>query len=133
LNVKKEVPVPSKVDHKTKSERIELIDTLLEDAAEIVVDLKRGNNKQNDKQEMELLSLLFQILSLLYSIRAEYNLENFTDIDSELPIKKVYAEMGADIIQLDRRKFEGERRIQYTYIANDKRNGFPDRRQKKAF
>ena len=116
----------------TKSEKIELIDTLLEDASEIVVDLKRGKNKQNDKQEMELLSLLFQILSLLFSIRAEYNFENFTGIDSEFPIKKLYAEMGADIIQLDRRKFEGERRKQYTFIANDKRSGFPDRRQKKA-
>ena len=125
--------MPTKVDQKTKSEKIELIDTLLEDASEIVVDLKRKNNKQNDKQEMELLSLLFQILSLLYSIRAEYNFENFTGIDSEFPIKKLYAEMGADIIQMDRRKFEGERRKQYTFIANDKRSGYPDRRQEKAF
>ena len=125
--------MPTKVDHKTKSEKIELIDTLLEDASEIVVDLKRGKNKQNDKQEMELVSLLFQILSLLFSIRAEYNLENFAGINSEFPLKEVYAEMEADIIQLDRRKFEGERRKLYTYIANDKRSGFPDRRQKKAF
>ena len=94
--------------------------------------MSHRKNKQNDKQEMELLLLLFQILSLLYSIRAEYNLDNFTGIDSEFPIKKLYAEMGADIIQLDRRKFEGERRKQYTFIANDKRSGFPDRRQKKA-
>jgi hypothetical protein len=127
LNVKKEVPVP------TKSEKIELIDTLLEYASDIVVDLKRGKSKQNDKQEMELLSLLLEMLSLLFSIRAEYNLENFTGIDSELPIKKGYTERGADIIQLDRRKFEEERRKQYTCIVNDRRSGFPDRRQKKAF
>jgi hypothetical protein len=127
LNVKKEVPVP------TKSEKIELIDTLLEYASDIVVDLKRGKNKQNDKHEMELLSVLLEMLSLLFSIRAEYNLENFTGIDSELPIKKVYAGRGADIIQLDRRKFEEERQKQHTCIVNDRRSGFPDRRQKKAF
>jgi len=125
--------VPTKVDHRTKSEIIELIDTLLEDASEIVADMKLGKNKQDDKQEIELLSLLSQILSLAISIRSEYCLENFAGINSNLPIKKVWTEMGADIIQLDRRKFEGERRKLRTYIAGDKRTGFYDRRKKKAF
>jgi hypothetical protein len=122
--------MPTKVDRKTKLEKIALIDTLLEDASEIVADMKLGKNKQDDKQEKELLSLLFQILSLAISIRAEYSLENFAGINSNLPIKKVFTEMRADIIQLDRRKCEGERRKLCTYIANDRRTGFSNRRKK---
>jgi hypothetical protein len=122
--------MPTKVDRQTKLEKIALIDTLLEDASEIVADMKLGKNKQDDNQEKELLSLLFQILSLAISIRAEYSLENFAGINSNLPIKKVFTEMGADIIQLDRRKFEGERRKLCTYIANDRRTGFSNRRKK---
>jgi len=116
--------------HKTKSEKIELIDTLLEDASEIVADMKGGNNKQNE--EIKLLSLLFQILSLLFSIRTEYNFENSAGILSDLPNKKVFNEVGADIIELDRRKFLTERRKQWTYIADDRRIGFSDRRKKKT-
>jgi hypothetical protein len=122
--------MPTKVDRQTKLEKIALIDTLLEDASEIVADMKLGKNKQDDNQEKELLSLLFQILSLAISIRAEYSLETFAGINSNLPIKKVFTEMGADIIQLDRRKFEGERRKLCTYIANDRRTGFSNRRKK---
>ncbi|MBI5579980.1 MAG: hypothetical protein HY895_12555 [Deltaproteobacteria bacterium] len=124
--------MPTKVDHRTKLERIKLIDILLEDASEIVADMKLGKNKQDDKQEIELLSLLFQILSLVISIRAEYYLENFAGISSNLPIKKVFTEMGADIIHLDRRKFEGERRNLRTFIADDRRSGFSNRRKKKT-
>lgn len=122
--------MPTKVDRQTKLEKIALIDTLLEDASEIVADMKLGKNKQDDNQEKELLSLLFQILSLAISIRAEYSLENFAGINSNLPIKKVFTEMRADIIQLDRRKCEGERRKLCTYIANDRRTGFSNRRKK---
>jgi hypothetical protein len=124
--------MPTKVDRQTKLEKIALIDTLLEDASEIVADMKLGKNKQDDNQEKELLSLLFQILSLAISIRAEYSLENFAGINSNLPIKKVFTEMRADIIQLDRRKCEGERRKLCTYIANDRRTGFPNRRKKES-
>ena len=119
-----------KQDHKTKSEKIELIDTLLEDASEIIADMKSGNNKQNE--EIRLLSLLFQILSLLFSIRAEYNFENSAGIISELPNEKLFTEVGADIIELNRRKSLGERRKQRTYIADDRRIGFSDRRKKKT-
>jgi len=122
--------MPTKVDRQTKLEKIALIDTLLEDASEIVADMKLGKNRQDDNQEKELLSLLFQILSLAISIRAEYSLENFAGINSNLPIKKVFTEMRADIIQLDRRKCEGERRKLCTYIANDRRTGFSNRRKK---
>jgi hypothetical protein len=122
--------MPTKVDRQTKLEKIALIDTLLEDASEIVADMKLRKNKQDDNQEKELLSLLFQILSLAISIRAEYSLENFAGINSNLPIKKVFTEMRADIIQLDRRKCEGERRKLCTYIANDRRTGFSNRRKK---
>ena len=121
------------VDNRTKSEKIELIDTLLEDASEIVADMKLKKCMQDDKQEIELLSLLSQILSLAISIRSEDRLENFAGINSNLPIKKVHTEIETDIIQLDRRKFEGERRKLRTYISNDKRTGFCDRRKKKTF
>jgi hypothetical protein len=124
--------MPTKMDHQTKLKIIELIDTLLEDASEIAADMKLGKNKQDDKQEIKLLSLLFQILSLLFSIRAEYCLEDFAGINSNLPIKKVFTDMGADIIPLFRRKFEGERRKLRTYIADDKRTGVSDRRKIKT-
>jgi hypothetical protein len=124
--------MPTKVDYRAKLQKIALIDTLLEDASEIAADMKLGKNMQDDNQEKELLSLLFQILSLAISIRAEYCLENFAGINSNLPIKKVFSEMGADIIQLDRRKFEGERRKLRTYIADDRRTGFSNRRKKKT-
>jgi hypothetical protein len=124
--------MPTEVDYRARLQKIALIDTLLEDASEIAADMKLGKNKQHDKQEKELLSLLFQILSLAISIRAENYLENFAGINSNLPIKKVFSEMGTDIIQLDRRKFEGERRKLRTYIADDRRTGFYNRRKKKS-
>jgi len=124
--------MPTQVDSRTKSEKIKLIDTLLEDASELVADMKPGKNLQEDKQESELLSLLFQILSLAISISPEYCLEKFAGINSNLPIKKVFSEMGANIIQLDRRKFERDRRKLHTYIANDRRTGFSNRRKNKA-
>ena len=132
MDFEMEAPMLTKVDHQTKLKKIELIDTLLEDASEITADMKLGKNKQDDKQETELLSLLFQILSLAISIRAKYCLENFADIMSNLPIKKVFSEMEDEITQLDRRKLEGERRKLHTYIADDRRSGFSNRRKKKT-
>jgi hypothetical protein len=122
-----------KVDNQTRFKKIVLIDTLLENASEIASDMKRGKNKQNDKQEIELLSLLFQIISLAISISPEYCLEHFADINSNLPIKKVFSELGAEIIQLDRRQFEWDRRKLRTYIADDRRTGYFDRRKIKTF
>ena len=124
--------MPTQVDCRTKLEKIKLIDTLLEDASEIVADMKLGKNIQEKEHESELLSLLFQILSLAISISPEYCLEKFPVINSNLPIKKVFSDMGANIIQLDRRKFERDRRKLHTYIANDRRTGFSNRRKNKA-
>jgi hypothetical protein len=121
-----------KVDNRTRFKKIVLIDTLLENASEIVSDMKRGKNKQDDKQEIELLSLLFQIISLAISISPAYCLEHFSGINSNLPIKKVFTELGAEIIQLDRRQFEWDRRKLRTYIADDRRTGYLDRRKIKA-
>ena len=123
--------MPTIVDNRTRLAIIELIDTLLEDASEIAADMRLEKNVQDDKQETELLSLLIQILSLVISIRGEYSIDNFGSINSNLPIKKVFTEMGANIIQLDRRKFAGERRRLHTFIADDRRTGFSDRRKKK--
>ena len=124
--------MPTQADCRTKLEKMKLIDTLLEDASEIVADMKLGKNIQEKEHESELLSLLFQILSLAISISPEYCLEKFAVINSNLPIKKVFSEMGANIIQLDRRKFERDRRKLHTYIANDRRTGFSNRRKNKA-
>jgi hypothetical protein len=132
MNFEKEFLMPDQVDIRTKLEKIKLIDTLLEDASEIIADMNLGKNIQENKQESELLSLLFQILSLTISISPEYCIEKFTGINSNLHIKKVISEMGANIIQLDRRKFERDRRKLHTYIANDRRSGFSNRRKNKA-
>jgi hypothetical protein len=43
---------------------------LLEYAADIVTGMKHANGKPNDAREKELLSLLFQILSLRFSTGA---------------------------------------------------------------
>ena len=43
--------MPTQVDCRTKLEKIKLIDTLLEDASEIVADMKLGKNIQEKEHE----------------------------------------------------------------------------------
>jgi len=69
--------MPTKVDNRTRLEIIQSIHTLLEDASEIAANKKLGKNRRDDKHEIELVSLLYQILSLTISIRAGYFSENF--------------------------------------------------------
>ena len=54
------------LDQGKRLEKIELIDTLLEYASDIVTEMKPAKGSPDDAREKELLSLLFQILSLLF-------------------------------------------------------------------
>jgi hypothetical protein len=92
--------------------------------------MRSGNRTQIDLKGKELLSLLFQMLSLLFSIRSENSIETATEIHPHSLMQKVFSQVEADIIPLDRRELRGERRKQQTYIAHDRRTGFSDRRQK---
>jgi hypothetical protein len=116
-------------DHGKRLEKIELIDTLLEYASDIVADIRHAEDQQSDTKEKELLSLVFQILSLLSSIRNENICEYFSDINPRSLGKKYVNENEAEIIRLDRRKPGGERRKRHVYIANDRRIAFSDRRK----
>jgi hypothetical protein len=108
------------------------INLLLKKASRIVADLKSGKGDVESKAEIDLLSLLFQIQSVVISNRAERCLNEFVAENGKLLDKSSPDGRQADIIQLDRRQLEEDRRKLPTYIADDRRTGFADRRKKKA-
>lgn len=110
--------------------KIELIDSLLQEAARLTGGLEVGKNNQEGHNELDLLSVLFQIQSLVVSIRAERCIEQFIAEDSQTGIKGWPGGKCPDIIQWNRRRREGDRRRLPTYIADDRRTGIADRRKK---
>jgi hypothetical protein len=120
----------ARLDQGKRLEKIELIDTLLEYASDIVTEMKSAKGSPDDAREKELLSLLFQILSLLFSIRSGDDSRDADDRTPDALVRKLFNEVQADIIELDRRKPDGDRRKRHTFIANDRRLSFPDRRRK---
>jgi hypothetical protein len=117
------------LDQAKRLEKIELIDTLLEYAADIVTNLRGAKGRPDDAREKELLSLLFQILSLLFAIRSGNDSMVFASPNSDSLLRKQFTEIETDIIELDRRKPEDDRRKRHTFIANDRRTAFCDRRR----
>jgi hypothetical protein len=126
----KKVLMTAGLDQGKRLERIELMDTLLEYASDIVTEMKPAKGSPDDVREKELLSLLFQILSLLFSIRSGNDSWDADDRTPDSLVRKLFNEVQADIIELDRRKPVGDRRRRHTFIANDRRLSFPDRRRK---
>ena len=115
-----------------KLDRVASIDVLLKKASRVVADLKSGKGDVESKAEIDLLSLLFQIQSVVMSNRAERCLKEFVAESGTLAEKNPPDGGDADIIQLDRRQLENGRRKLSTYIADDRRTGFADRRKIKA-
>ena len=116
-------------DQGKRLEKIELIDTLLEYAADIVTDMKGAKGRPDDVREKELLSLLFQILSLLFAVRSGNDSGGAATPHTDSLLRKLFTEIETDIIELDRRKPEDDRRKRHTFIANDRRTAFCDRRR----
>jgi len=108
------------------------INLLLEKAARIAADLDPEKGDMAGKTEIDLLSLLFQIQSKIISIRAERCFRGMV-AGSENRVEKGSPDAkDTEIIQLDRRQLDEDRRKLPTYIADDRRTGFADRRRKKA-
>jgi hypothetical protein len=115
-----------------KLDKVASINLLLKKASRIVADLKSEKGDVESKAEIDLLSLLFQIQSVVISNRAERCLKEFVAESGTLLEKSTPDGRQADIIQLNRRQLEEDRRKLPTYIADDRRTGFADRRKKKA-
>lgn len=115
-----------------KLDKVSSINSLLEKASRMAADLKLGENKLQGQTEIDLLSLLFQIQSLVISIRAERCLDQFVAEYSHETQNTSYNNEGADIIPWDRRQIERDRRKLRTYLADDRRTGFADRRKKRV-
>jgi hypothetical protein len=60
-----------------KLTKVESINILLEKASRVAADLKPGNGDTESKAEIDLLSLLFQIQSMVIKNRAERCLKKF--------------------------------------------------------
>lgn len=112
--------------------RVGSIVSLLQEGSRIASSLQFGKNHQAGQAEIDLLSLLFQVQSQVISIRAERCIEQFTAENPQGELKSWPDGEGAGIIQWERRQNKGDRRKLRTYIANDRRMGFADRRKKKA-
>jgi hypothetical protein len=112
--------------------RVRSIVSLLQEASRIASSLQFGNYHQAGQAEIDLLSLLFQVQSQVISIRAERCIEQFNAGNSQGNLKTWPYREGADIIQWERRQNKRDRRKLRTYITNDRRMGFADRRKKKA-
>jgi hypothetical protein len=125
----KQVPLTARLDQGKRLEKIELIDTLLEYAADIVTDMKGAKGRPDDAREKELQSLLFQILSLLFAIRSGNDSMVSASPNPDSLLRKLFNDVQADIIELDRRKPDGDRRRQNTIVADDRRLSFSDRRR----
>lgn len=119
----------AKLDQGNRLEKIELIDTFLEYASDIVTDMKGAKGRPDDAREKELLSLLFQMLSLLFAIRSGNDSVVSASPNPDSLLRKLFNDVQADIIELDRRKPGGDRRRQNTIVANDRRLSFSDRRR----
>ena len=116
-----------------KLNKVGSIVLLLQEASRIACDLQFGKNHQRDQAEIDLLSILFKVQSQVISMKAKRYLKQFVAENSQSGIKSPRDEGGADIIRLDRRQDKGDRRKLRTYIADDRRSGFADRRRKKLF
>jgi hypothetical protein len=91
--------------------------------------MKPAKGSPDDVREKELLSLLFQILSLLFSIRSGNDSRGAASPNPDSLLRKLFTEIETDIIELDRRTPEDDRRKRHTFIANDRRTAFFDRRR----
>lgn len=107
-----------------KLNRVASIDLLLKKASRIIADLKSGKGDMESKAEIDLLSLLFQIQSVVISNRAERCLKEFVAESGTLAEKSSPDGGDANIIHLDRRQLEENRGKLPTYIADDGRTGF---------
>jgi len=107
-----------------KLTKAESINILLEKASRVAADLKPGNDDAESRAEIDLLSLLFQIQSVVISNRAERCLKQFVEESGTLAEKSSPDGGDADIIYLDRRQLEEDRGKLPTYIADDGRTGF---------
>jgi len=107
-----------------KLNRVASIDLLFKKASRIIADLKSGKGDMESKAEIDLLSLLFQIQSVVISNRAERCLKEFVAESGTLAEKSSLDGGDADIIHLDRRQLEEDRGKLPTYIADDGRTGF---------
>ena len=115
-----------------KLTKAESINILLEKASRVAADLKPGNGDTESKAEIDLLSLLFQIQSMVIKNRAERCLKRFVAESGKLVEKSSPDGGDEDIIQLNRRQLEEDRRKLPTHIADDGRSEFADLCRKKA-
>jgi len=115
-----------------KLTKAESINILLEKASRVAADLKPGNDDAESRAEIDLLSLLFQIQSMVIKNRAERCLKKFVAESGKLVAKSSPDGGAEDIIQLNRRQLEADRRKLPTHIADDRRSEFADLCRKKA-
>ena len=115
-----------------KLTKVESISILLEKASRIAAALKPGSGDTESRAEIDLLSLLFQIQSMVIKNRAERCLKRFVAESGKLVEKSSPDGGDEDIIQLNRRQLEEDRRKLPTHIADDGRSEFADLCKKKA-
>jgi hypothetical protein len=108
------------------------INLLLEKASRIAANLDPERGAMESKAEIDLLSLLFQIQSKIISIRAERCFKEMVAGSGNSTENGSPDEGDTEIILLDRRHLEKDRRELPTFIADDRRAGFADRRTKKV-
>jgi len=115
-----------------RQNKVASINLLLEKASRIAADLNPEKGDMEGKAEIDLLSLLFHIQSMVISIRADRCFKELVAESVNRAEKDSSNEGDTEIIQLDRRQLKEDRRKLPTFIADDRGTGFAERRTKKA-
>jgi hypothetical protein len=121
-------------------EKLTRIVELLKDARSVTARLFLLRNPRTTQQVIRLQRLLDRIQASLISMRTDFIEMVFPDepaqADDSGPVtvrlfRRSIADEHSGALPFDRRHKIIDRRQLYTYIANDRRSGIADRRQKK--